>query len=163
MNGMGVMLNVVTKRGKHHGILYPARNRTQAELDRAVALVHNLRCRDHLSYRQIQRVCEQGYAERISLGWIYRLANEYPCSRCEEAGKPWTPQPRPRPEKAQAPAHPHPPSPSAPVSQPAAPVQPQPERLEQRPARVHHWCADGSGPLSQQAANLAAHEPGDPW
>jgi len=67
---------------------YPAGGtRSTAELERAVTLVHNLRCRDHLSYRQIASVLIN-YGLRVSLGSVWAYRNWYECPLCEHETQP---------------------------------------------------------------------------
>jgi len=77
-----VVVAVVERR--RDGKLHPlGGRRSDADLDRAVSLVHAMRCRDRMSYRQIAaRLAEYGL--RVSLGSVYAYYRRYCCERCED-------------------------------------------------------------------------------
>ena len=59
----------------------------EREHNRAVNLAHILRCRDHLSFRQVRAALEQ-YGIRRSLGQVVADVRDYECERCCEAEVP---------------------------------------------------------------------------
>lgn len=80
---MGTTLAVVV-RGKD-GKMYPAKRRTDAELDRIVHETHRAHCTMGLSQRATAaRLAELGI--RRSAGAVARDLALYRCDRCREAG-----------------------------------------------------------------------------
>ena len=67
---------------RRDGKLYPAVLRTPAEHRQVVALIHNMRCVDRLSYPAIRAALLERHAIRRSLGMIWRDANEFRCPNC---------------------------------------------------------------------------------
>ncbi len=65
-----------------------------AEHRRLVALSHNLRCVDGLTYPQIQRALLGQYGVRRSLGAVWKDVNVYRCPNC-------VPKPPPPPDPRQ--------------------------------------------------------------
>jgi hypothetical protein len=74
---------------RRDGKLYPAVLRSPAEHREVVALIHNMRCVDRLSYPAIQRALLERHAIRRSLGMIWRDVNTFKCPNC--VPKPPTP------------------------------------------------------------------------
>ena len=93
---------------RRDGKLYPAVPRTPAEHRQVVALIHNMRHLDGLSYPQVQRALLERHGVRRSLGMIWRDANEFRCPNCVagpvEAPAP-AEAPRPAPARCRCPRH----------------------------------------------------------
>jgi hypothetical protein len=66
------------------GTLHPVGgHRSAAELAAVLRLVHQLRCQDAQSYRQVVAgLAERGH--RVSLGRVWHYATAYQCSRCRD-------------------------------------------------------------------------------
>jgi hypothetical protein len=75
----------VRVRGRD-GKLYPAAAATDAERDRAVYLVHRLRCGERLSIREVRRRLEADHGIRRSAGAVMRDVQLYRCPVCREPG-----------------------------------------------------------------------------
>ena len=61
----------------------PGIRRPEAEVDRLVDLVHRLRCRDGLSYRQITARLP-GYGYRVSRGSVQNYHRRFWCDLCKD-------------------------------------------------------------------------------
>jgi hypothetical protein len=108
------------------GKLYPAVPCTPAEHRHLVALIHNMRHVDRLSYPAIQRALLERHAVRRSLGMVWRDANEFRCPNCASGAAP-SPRPAETPRSAPSPA------PSPPAVSAAPPPRPRVR------AEVHQW------------------------
>ena len=76
-------VNVDVRVRGRDGRLYPAQAATDAERDRAVYLIHRLRCEYRLSIREVRRRLEEDHGIRRSTGAGARDLALYKCSRCE--------------------------------------------------------------------------------
>ena len=79
---------------RRDGKLYPAVPRTPAEHRQVVALIHNMRHVDHLSYPAIRRVLLERHGIRRSLGMVWKDVNTFTCPNCAPGGA-RPPEPRP--------------------------------------------------------------------
>lgn len=85
---------------RRDGKIHPAGGRLRgAAWNRAVNLSHVLRCRDHLSYRQVVKALEQ-YGIRRSLGQAHADIANFECDHC--AGQPAPPATESQNEPARA-------------------------------------------------------------
>jgi hypothetical protein len=93
-------MRVIEVRVRRDGKRYPATWKLpDAEWERVVRLAHTLRCRDGLSYREVQRSL-LAYGIRRSLGQVYADANRPTCPRCADQVPDAPPQPQERPAAA---------------------------------------------------------------
>ena len=76
------MNTLVVVRRYRDGRLYPVGGRLpEADHQRAINLVHALRCRDRLSYRQVvARLADEGL--RVSVGSVHAWSRAYTCRYC---------------------------------------------------------------------------------
>jgi len=89
------------RRGRDGRFCPPELAVPPGERQRAISLSHILRCRDHLSYRQVRTVLAQ-YGIHRSLGQVFKDLRNYECARC--AGQPG-PLPAAKPEPEPEPVH----------------------------------------------------------
>lgn len=86
----------VTSNGKPQPPTWP---KTPPEVSQRLRdLEHDLRCRQHLSFRQVQAAMLERYGERRSLGQLHLDLTRFECDRCSTA-----PRPAPPPDPAQRP------------------------------------------------------------
>jgi hypothetical protein len=82
------------------GRRYPVGHQlSDAEWRRAVTIAHTLRCRDGLSYRQVQRSL-LAFGIRRSLGQVYADAKRPTCPHCPDKSPDPVPDPQERPAAA---------------------------------------------------------------
>jgi hypothetical protein len=75
------------------GKLHPAGGYLpEPERNRAIIIAHRLRCREHMSYRRVQRSLES-FGIRRSLGQVYHDVTAYACRICDPYNPAFGPEP----------------------------------------------------------------------